>query len=441
MEFIDLGINKRILDAIKEEGYTEPSPIQKEAIPVVLTGRDVLGCAQTGSGKTAAFAIPILQQLALENNNPRKIKALVLAPTRELALQIHESFKTYGKYLKSKCGVIMGGVSQGFQVKMINSGVDILVATPGRLLDLINQKIVFLDSLRYLVLDEADQMLDMGFINDIKKILRFIPIHRQTLFFTATMPDEILKLTNDILKDPYNISVNPVSSTVDTIKQYVYFTDKTKKNDLLKYCILKNGKNNSTLIFTRTKHQANKVAQYLSTNGIKAMAIHGNKSQSARQQALNSFKEGNINALVATDIAARGIDISDLSCVINFDLPEVNETYVHRIGRTGRAGKSGVSISFCDINEVNLLKSIEKLIKREIEVIEDHPYKMEVKVKKETKKSEPKKNNKMNVKNKKDDSSKSKLESPKKKTLEVSNNKEKNFKKVYNKNKSKKNIQ
>ncbi len=397
MEFKELGITEKILNAVDEQGYKEPSPIQKEAIPVVLSGKDVLGCAQTGSGKTAAFAIPILQKIYEEGfQNNRKISALVLAPTRELALQIHESFTAYGKFLKSRCGVIMGGVPQTPQVKMISKGLDILIATPGRLLDLINQKIVNLNSIRFLVLDEADQMLDMGFINDIKKILKHVPQNRQTLFFTATMPDEILKLTKDILKDPYNISVNPVSSTVDTISQYVYFTDKSKKNSLLKYCLLKNGEVSSTLIFTRTKHGANKVADFLSKNGILASAIHGDKSQNARQRALNSFKDGEIKALVATDIAARGIDISDLSCVVNFDLPEVNETYVHRIGRTGRAGKSGVSLSFCDINEVDLLRSIEKLIKKNIEVVEDHPYHLEVSEK--VVKEKPKGNNRLRSK-------------------------------------------
>lgn len=376
MTFKDLALITPILDALNTEGYEQPTPIQAQAIPVVLKGNDLLGCAQTGTGKTAAFSIPILQ--LLHNNHDRNhkaIKALVLTPTRELAIQIGESIAAYGRNLKLKHTVIFGGVSQHGQVHAIRSGVEILVATPGRLLDLIDQKIISLASINLFVLDEADRMLDMGFIHDVKKVIAKLPHKRQTLFFSATMPPEIQKLANTILVNPAKIEVTPPSTTVEIIQQSIYYTNKADKQKLLIHLL--NEKNVSrSLVFTRTKHGADKVAKQLSKIGIHAEAIHGNKSQNNRQRALNNFKEGNIRVLVATDIAARGIDIDELPLVINYEIPEVPETYVHRIGRTGRAGANGVAISFCDNEELPDLKNIQKLIGMQIPVVDKHPFLM-----------------------------------------------------------------
>ena len=372
----ELKLIEPIQRALTSAGYTDATPIQEKAIPSLLKGGDLLGCAQTGTGKTAAFALPILQTLSLgktKQNGKRQIKALVLAPTRELAIQISDSFKAYGKNIPLKTLVIYGGVSQNPQTKALTSGVDILVATPGRLLDLINQKYVSLKNVEHLVLDEADMMLDMGMIQDVKRIVKFIPEQRQTMFFSATMPPEIEKLSSSILKKPMKITITPVSSTVDTIRQELYYVDKGNKIHLLTD-LLKDKSIDSALVFSRTKHGANKIVTALEKKGFTAQAIHGNKSQNARQQALKNFKDRKTRILVATDIAARGIDIDELSHVINFDLPEVPETYVHRIGRTGRAGSKGIAISFCSFEEKPLMKEIEKLIKKTIPVVEDHKY-------------------------------------------------------------------
>lgn len=378
MLFENLNIIKPILKALTEEGYKNPTPIQQEAIPHVLKGKDILGCAQTGTGKTAAFAIPVLQNIfskPKEEKGPRHISALILAPTRELAIQIDESITSYGKYMNVKNTVIFGGVSQHPQTRALKSGVDVLVATPGRLLDLMNQKFVDLSNVKYFVLDEADRMLDMGMINDVKKIISKLPKIRQNMLFSATMPKEVMALVNSILKDPVRVEVTPVSSTIDTITQGLYYVGKKQKKSLL-IDILKDESISSLLVFSRTKRGANMIASDLVKVGIEAAAIHGNKSQNARQLALNNFKERKIRVLVATDIAARGIDVDELSHVVNFDLPEVPETYVHRIGRTGRAGQKGIALSFCDEEEMNYLKSIEKLICKKIPLIEDHPYKL-----------------------------------------------------------------
>ncbi|SDL97526.1 ATP-dependent RNA helicase RhlE [Daejeonella rubra] len=378
MSFENLNLIEPILKALKTEGYTTPTPIQEQSIPIILERKDLLGCAQTGTGKTAAFAIPILQILEggkIYDKGPRAIKCLILTPTRELAIQIGESFAAYGRHTGMKHAVIFGGVSQGSQVSALKSGVDILIATPGRLLDLINQKFVHLHYLKIFVLDEADRMLDMGFIHDVKKIITKIPQKRQTLFFSATMPDEIQKLANTILVNPEKVEVTPVSSTADTIDQSLFFVEKNDKKKLLIH-ILNDKSIKSALIFSRTKHGADKITKDLVKAGIKTEAIHGNKSQNARQKALSNFKSGQIKALIATDIAARGIDIDELSHVINFELPNIPETYVHRIGRTGRAGSSGIAYSFCDEEEMEYLKDIQKLIGREIPVIEDQPYHM-----------------------------------------------------------------
>jgi ATP-dependent RNA helicase RhlE len=378
MTFKKLNLIPAILNALDSEGYTTPTPIQAEGIPVILNGKDVLGCAQTGTGKTAAFAIPILQKLSEEKNefqNRKTIKALIITPTRELAIQIHESLACYGRHTLLKHTVIFGGVPQGSQVKELRNGVDIVVATPGRLLDLMNQGIVRLDRIKYFVLDEADRMLDMGFINDIRRIIQKLPTIRQTLLFSATMPEEIAKLADKILTNPVKISVTPVSSAVDTIKQSVYYVGKKDKRKLLIH-LLKDNSLESVLIFSRTKHGANKVASDLVKAGIDAAAIHSNKSQIARQNALNNFKKKITRVLVATDIASRGIDVEELSHVINFDLPEVPETYVHRIGRTGRAGLSGIALSFCSEEEEKYFKAIRKLVSQQIDIIEDHPYMM-----------------------------------------------------------------
>ena len=378
MSFENLNLIEPILKALKTEGYTTPTPIQEQSIPIILDRKDLLGCAQTGTGKTAAFAIPILQILEggkIYDQGPRAIKCLILTPTRELAIQIGESFTAYGHHTGMKHTVIFGGVSQGSQVSALKSGVDILIATPGRLLDLINQKFVQLHYLKIFVLDEADRMLDMGFIHDVKKIITKIPQKRQTLFFSATMPDEIQKLANTILVNPEKVEVTPASSTADTIDQSLFFVEKNDKKKLLIH-ILNDKSIKSALIFSRTKHGADKITKDLVKAGIKTEAIHGNKSQNARQKALSNFKSGQIKALIATDIAARGIDIDELSHVINFELPNIPETYVHRIGRTGRAGSSGIAYSFCDEEEMEYLKDIQKLIGKEIPIIEDQPYHM-----------------------------------------------------------------
>ena len=378
MSFENLNLIEPILRALKTEGYTIPTPIQEQSIPIILERKDLLGCAQTGTGKTAAFAIPILQILnngKIYENGPKAIKTLILTPTRELAIQIGESFTSYGKHTGLKHSVIFGGVSQGAQVAALRNGIDILIATPGRLLDLINQKFVHLHHLKIFVLDEADRMLDMGFIHDVKKIITKIPQKRQTLFFSATMPDEIQKLANTILVDPIKVEVTPVSSTADTIEQAIYFVEKGDKKKLLIH-LLNDKAVKSALIFARTKHGADKIVKDLVKADIKAEAIHGNKSQNARQKALSNFKSGHIKALVATDIAARGIDIDELSHVVNYELPNVPETYVHRIGRTGRAGASGIAFSFCDDEEMEYLKDIQKLISKTIPVVEEQPYHM-----------------------------------------------------------------
>lgn len=376
MQFKELNIIPTILKALENENYSVPTPIQEEAIPVILSGRDLLGCAQTGTGKTAAFAIPTLQLLSEEkvpHTSQRNIRALIITPTRELALQIYESFCTYGKYTSLKCCVIFGGVSQRPQEETLQKGVDILVATPGRLNDLINQKLIDLKHIKIFILDEADRMLDMGFINDVKKVIAKTPLKKQTLLFSATMPPAIARMSNTILNNPAKIEITPVSSTVDTIQQYLYYVDKENKKDLLLH-ILKDKSIVSALVFTRTKHGADRIVRQLAKAKVTAQAIHGDKSQGARQLALSSFKNKSLQVLVATDIAARGIDIDELSHVINFDLPNVPETYVHRIGRTGRAGLGGVAISFCDYDEKELLTDIERLIEKRIVVVKDHPY-------------------------------------------------------------------
>jgi ATP-dependent RNA helicase RhlE len=376
--FKELNLIEPILKALDTEGYTTPTPIQEQSIPIVLSGRDLLGCAQTGTGKTAAFAIPMLQLLqASKTANPtnKGIKALILTPTRELAIQIDESFRAYGKNLNLKSLVIFGGVSQVPQTNALRNGVDILIATPGRLLDLVEQRYINLSQLEFFVLDEADRMLDMGFIHDIKKIITKIPAKRQTLFFSATMPTEIAKLSGTILNNPAKVEVTPVSSTAETIQQAMYFVEKENKKHLLIH-LLKDKNIQSALVFTRTKHGADKVVKELSRAGVGAEAIHGNKSQNARQRALTNFKTGHTRVLVATDIAARGIDVDNLSHVINFELPNVPETYVHRIGRTGRAGASGIAYSFCDMEEKEFLRDIQKLIATAVPIVTDHPYAM-----------------------------------------------------------------
>ncbi|MBY0480567.1 MAG: DEAD/DEAH box helicase [Chitinophagaceae bacterium] len=379
MLFEQLSLIEPILSALKHEGYTTPTPIQEQAIPSILEGRDLLGCAQTGTGKTAAFAIPVLQLLCKEKytGEIRKtgIKALVLTPTRELAIQIEESFKAYGKNLGLKQLVIFGGVSQQPQTNALRHGVDILIATPGRLLDLINQRFIRLNDVEFFILDEADRMLDMGFIHDVKKVIALLPTKRQTLFFSATMPPEISKLADNILKNPVKVEVTPVSSTAETIQQAIYFVEKENKKLLLAH-LLKDPVIKSALVFTRTKHGADKVVKDLHRSNIIAEAIHGNKSQNARQRALTNFKSGHTRVLVATDIAARGIDVDNLSHVINFELPNVAETYVHRIGRTGRAGASGIAFSFCDAEEIAYLQDIQKLISIQVPVVSEHPYAM-----------------------------------------------------------------
>jgi ATP-dependent RNA helicase RhlE len=379
MSFESLNLIEPILRALKEEGYTNPTPIQAQSIPIVLKGTDLLGCAQTGTGKTAAFTLPIIQRL-MASQAPsvrRQIRGLIVTPTRELAIQIGESFQAYARHTPLKCTVIFGGVGQSPQVAALRSGVDVVIATPGRLLDLMNQKHLSLQQVEYFVLDEADRMLDMGFIHDVKKLLAVLPRKRQSLFFSATMPPEIVKLASSILQNPSEVSVTPVSSTVDIINQSVYFVDKGNKNALL-LDILQDTKIKTALVFTRTKHGADKVVKVLLAKQIKAEAIHGNKSQNARQNALKNFKAQTTRVLVATDIAARGIDVDELEYVINFELSNIAETYVHRIGRTGRAGAKGTAISFCDIEEKEYLRDIEKLIGKKVPVVENKLYPMKV---------------------------------------------------------------
>jgi len=376
MQFKELEIIEPILKALKDENYTEPTKIQEKTIPLILNRKDVMGNAQTGTGKTAAFAIPILQHLHQEsrqNNNSRQTKALIITPTRELAIQIGESFSTYGKYTGIKNTVIFGGVNQGKQTEALRKGVDILVATPGRLLDLMNQGFIKLNHIEYFVLDEADRMLDMGFIHDIQKIIAELPVKRQSLFFSATLPKNIVELSKKILKNPIKIEISPVSPAAETVEQYLYYTNKSKKKDLLLH-ILQDQKIDQALLFSRTKHGADRIARNLKNKNIKTAAIHGDKAQNQRQKSLKQFKDGTIRVLVATDIAARGIDIDNLKYVINYDLPNVAETYVHRIGRSGRAGEKGNAISICEPEENAYLKDIEKLINKKIKLVKDNPY-------------------------------------------------------------------
>ncbi len=379
MDFNELKISPRIVKALAKQGFQTASPIQEQAIPPVLAGKDLLGCAQTGSGKTAAFAIPILQILSdryEEKNNRKAIRSLVLTPTRELAVQIEECFRLFGENLPLKCGCILGGVSQKTQEKMLSGGIDILVATPGRLNDLIGQKIVDLSNVEILVLDEADRMLDMGFLNDVKKILSNIKRQKQTLLFSATMPKEIANLIDTMLRDYTKVAVDPISSAVESISQKIYFVD-TKNKEALLLNILEENHIYGALVFTRTKHGADYLAKALTRAKITAEAIHGNKSQANRQRVLTNFRSGSTQVLIATDIAARGIDIKGLEYVFNYNLPEEAEMYVHRIGRTGRAGKSGTAISFCNFEEKALLRDIEKLAGDHIAYVEGHPYPME----------------------------------------------------------------
>ncbi|GAB4045294.1 DEAD/DEAH box helicase [Spirosoma litoris] len=381
MQFSELSLIDPILKALAEEGYTTPTPIQEQAIPILLNRRDLLGCAQTGTGKTAAFAIPILQLLNEDRrknpNGPRRIKTLIMTPTRELAIQISESFAAYGRHLNLRHTVIFGGVSQHAQVNALKAGVDTLIATPGRLLDLMNQGFISLRDIQFFVLDEADRMLDMGFIHDVKKVIAKLPERRQSLFFSATMPPDVAKLADSILRNPAKVEVTPVSSTADTIDQAIYFVGREDKRKLLVH-ILNDQKIKSALVFARTKHGADKVVKDLLKAGIGAEAIHGNKSQNARQRALSNFKSRETRVLVATDIAARGIDVDELSHVINYELPNIPETYVHRIGRTGRAGHDGIALSFCDAEETEFLRDIHKLIGKRVPVIEDHPYVLDI---------------------------------------------------------------
>ncbi len=375
MNFSDLKLIKPLVLALDNMGYAEPTPIQQQSIPSIIEGKDIFGCAQTGTGKTAAFALPLLQLLTHKKqfSNISGIKALILAPTRELALQISDSIMSYGKHLKISHTTVFGGVSQHIQTRALSKGVDILIATPGRLLDLMQQGFIKLNSVEYFVLDEADRMLDMGFINDIRKVITKLPVQKQTLFFSATVSPEIMKLANTLLRDPVKVSVNPVSSTAEMISQQVYFVDKEKKRSLLKF-VLSDQNIAHVLVFTRTKRGADRVAKDLNGSGIKAEAIHGDKSQGARERALSGFKNRTIRVLVATDIASRGIDVDKLSHVINYELPEQAETYVHRIGRTGRAGSTGIAMSFCTKDEMSYLKDITKLIKKTIDVVPAHPF-------------------------------------------------------------------
>lgn len=390
MLFKDLDIIEPIQKALAEAGYINPTPIQEQSIPSLLNGKDFLGCAQTGTGKTAAFAIPVLQNIVQnkkKSDKSRTIKALILAPTRELAIQIEENFALYSKHINIKNTVIFGGVSQKPQTRILGEGVDVLIATPGRLLDLINQKYIDLSNVKHFVLDEADRMFDMGMVHDVKRIIAKLPKVRQNLLFSATMPSEVKSLVNSILKNPVKVEVAPVSSTIDTITQGVYFVTKKDKRSLLVH-LLKDESIKSLLVFSRTKYGANNIVKDLTKTGTESQAIHGNKSQNARQLALSNFKEGKIRVLVATDIAARGIDVDGLTHVINYDLPDVPETYVHRIGRTGRAGHSGIAISFCDADEKSALKDIEKTIGKSIPVINNVEFDRMVITKEVTQKRE-----------------------------------------------------
>ncbi|AZQ57791.1 DEAD/DEAH box helicase [Maribacter sp. MJ134] len=376
MTFKELGLAEPILKALEAEGYTTPTPIQEQAIPILLKGKDLLGVAQTGTGKTAAFGIPILHHLyegISLRQNKRKIKALVVTPTRELAIQIGESFTAYGKHTGLRNTVIFGGVKQGKQVNALRGGIDILIATPGRLLDLMNQGFITFRDLEFVVLDEADQMLDMGFIHDIKKIIAKLPPQRQSLFFSATMPKTIVELSTKMLGDFERVTIKPEQATAEKVEQGVYFVSKPNKPKLLVH-LLQEKLNESVLVFSRTKHGANKIVKKLAQADIRSAAIHGNKSQAARQKALGAFKDGKLKVLVATDIAARGIDVEELSLVVNYDLPNVSETYVHRIGRTGRASASGIALSFCDLEERAYLRDIEKLIKQQVPRMPEHPF-------------------------------------------------------------------
>lgn len=373
MTFSELRLIQPLLEALHTQNYSTPTPIQMQSIPHLLDGKDIFGCAQTGTGKTAAFALPILQHLANSTSDAKGIQALVLAPTRELALQIEKSFSNYGKQLNISHTVVFGGVSQHHQTIALQKGVQVLVATPGRLLDLMQQGFIRLDQVKYFVLDEADRMLDMGFINDIRKIIAKLPQQRQTIFFSATVSPEIMSLANTLLKNPVKVSVTPVATPAETVHQSVFYVQKEDKRSLLKH-VIKSQEIEHALVFTRTKRGADRVAKELNKNGIKAESIHGDKSQNARVRALNGFKERKINILVATDIAARGIDVDKLSHVINYEIPEQAETYVHRIGRTGRAGANGIALSFCANDEMDYLKDIRKLIQKNIDVVDHHPY-------------------------------------------------------------------
>ncbi|MBL7745918.1 MAG: DEAD/DEAH box helicase [Chitinophagaceae bacterium] len=377
MSFNNLQLIEPVLKALSKEGYNTPTPIQQQSIPAILQQRDLLGCAQTGTGKTAAFTIPILQLMYQQQQQgpqrQRRIQTLILTPTRELAIQIGESIEAYGRFLPLKHKVIFGGVPQYSQVQAIRSGVDIIVATPGRLLDLMQQGIISLSNIQFFVLDEADRMLDMGFVHDVKRIIAKLPAKRQTLFFSATMPNEIMQLANILLTNPVKVEVTPPSSTVDMIQQSLYLVEKQHKQSLL-VKLLKDETIETLLVFTQMKHAADKLARSLNAAGIRTEAIHGNKSQNARQSALLNFKTRKTRVLVATDIAARGIDIDELTHVLNYELPNIPETYVHRIGRTGRAGASGVAISFCDYSERSFLSDIQKLIKKTIPVVKGHEF-------------------------------------------------------------------
>lgn len=376
MSFQQLGVMDELLRALKDKQYVTPTEIQSKAIPLILERKDVLGCAQTGTGKTAAFALPIIQLIhKIEKNQDRKpvLRSLIVTPTRELAIQIDENINDYSKYTQVKHAVIFGGVKQGKQVERLRRGVHILVATPGRLLDLIGQGHISLKTVKLFVLDEADRMLDMGFINDIRKLLNLLPEQKQSLFFSATMPDNIVKLSRQILKNPVKIEVAAVSSAADTVQQFLYYTNKSSKKNLLLH-VLEEHDINQVLLFSRTKHGADRIVRNLKKERILAKAIHGDKAQNQRQRALQEFKDNKIRVLVATDIAARGIDINELKYVINYDVPNEPETYVHRIGRSGRAGKEGIAISICEPEENTYVKAIQKLIKQKLSVIDDNPY-------------------------------------------------------------------
>ncbi len=378
MKFEDLGLIEPILKALRDKEYVRPTKIQEKAIPLVLNRKDVMGCAQTGTGKTAAFAIPIIQLIQkIEMRKPAKgyvpIRSLIVTPTRELAIQIDENIEAYSKHTDIRHTVIFGGVKQYSQVQKLKRGVHILTATPGRLLDLVSQGIISLDKVKLFVLDEADRMLDMGFIHDVKRIIKMLPKERQSLFFSATMPDSIVSLANSMLVNPTKIEVAPVSSAAETVQQYVYYTNKSSKRSLLLH-ILKNPEMDQVLVFCRTKHGSDKIAKFLKQKDISAAAIHGDKAQNQRQKSLKNFKDGRIRVLVATDIAARGIDIDKLGFVINFEIPNESETYVHRIGRSGRAGESGVAISISEPEENAYIRAIEQLIKKKLQIVKDHPF-------------------------------------------------------------------